>query len=361
MAKVNTDRLEPGMILGADVYNENDQLVLPEGLVLNDKAIDKIRYYAISAVRIKEMTIPEVPPLQVVPEQEDSYGQKLRATPEFKKYVEDFEQTVDEMSRMISDVVLKNAPLDTDKIVEDALELLHPEGGDINVFDMLHNMRTYDDITFAHSLNVGLICNVFAGWLGMSEEQQRIATECGIFHDIGKLKIPDIIIKKPKRLTDTEFEVVKTHPVEGYRILQRYNVDDYVRSAALMHHERCDGSGYPMGLSGGQINMYAKMVAIADVYEAMTATRNYRGSLCPFVVIEAFEREGLQKYDTHMIMTFLENIVQTYMLNRVHLSNGKEGDIVFINKQRLSRPTVKCGDEFIDLAKEKDLIIERLV
>lgn len=361
MAKVNTDRLEPGMILGADVYNENDQLVLPEGLVLNDKAIDKIRYYAISAVRIKEMTIPEVPPLQVVPEQEDSYGQKLRATPEFKKYVEDFEQTVDEMSRMISDVVLKNAPLDTDKIVEDALELLHPEGGDINVFDMLHNMRTYDDITFAHSLNVGLICNVFAGWLGMSEEQQRIATECGIFHDIGKLKIPDIIIKKPKRLTDTEFEVVKTHPVEGYRILQRYNVDDYVRSAALMHHERCDGSGYPMGLTGGQINMYAKMVAIADVYEAMTATRNYRGSLCPFVVIEAFEREGLQKYDTHMIMTFLENIVQTYMLNRVHLSNGKEGDIVFINKQRLSRPTVKCGDEFIDLAKEKDLVIERLV
>lgn len=361
MAKVNTDRLEPGMILGADVYNENDQLVLPEGLVLNDKAIDKIRYYAISAVRIKEMTIPEVPPLQVVPEQEDSYGQKLRATPEFKKYVEDFEQTVDEMSRMISDVVLKNAPLDTDKIVEDALELLHPEGGDINVFDMLHNMRTYDDITFAHSLNVGLICNVFAGWLGMSEEQQRIATECGIFHDIGKLKIPDIIIKKPKRLTDTEFEVVKTHPVEGYRILQRYNVDDYVRSAALMHHERCDGSGYPMGLSGGQINMYAKMVAIADVYEAMTATRNYRGSLCPFVVIEAFEREGLQKYDTHMIMTFLENIVQTYMLNRVHLSNGKEGDIVFINKQQLSRPTVKCGDEFIDLAKEKDLVIERLV
>lgn len=349
------------MILGADVYNENDQLVLPEGLVLNDKAIDKIRYYAISAVRIKEMTIPEVPPLQVVPEQEDSYGQKLRATPEFKKYVEDFEQTVDEMSRMISDVVLKNAPLDTDKIVEDALELLHPEGGDINVFDMLHNMRTYDDITFAHSLNVGLICNVFAGWLGMSEEQQRIATECGIFHDIGKLKIPDIIIKKPKRLTDTEFEVVKTHPVEGYRILQRYNVDDYVRSAALMHHERCDGSGYPMGLSGGQINMYAKMVAIADVYEAMTATRNYRGSLCPFVVIEAFEREGLQKYDTHMIMTFLENIVQTYMLNRVHLSNGKEGDIVFINKQQLSRPTVKCGDEFIDLAKEKDLVIERLV
>lgn len=361
MAKVNTDRLEPGMILGADVYNENDQLVLPEGLVLNDKAIDKIRYYAISAVRIKEMTIPEVPPLQVVPEQEDSYGQKLRATPEFKKYVEDFEQTVDEMSRMISDVVLKNAPLDTDKIVEDALELLHPEGGDINVFDMLHNMRTYDDITFAHSLNVGLICNVFAGWLGMSEEQQRIATECGIFHDIGKLKIPDIIIKKPKRLTDTEFEVVKTHPVEGYRILQRYNVDDYVRSAALMHHERCDGSGYPMGLSSGQINMYAKMVAIADVYEAMTATRNYRGSLCPFVVIEAFEREGLQKYDTQMIMTFLENIVQTYMLNRVHLSNGKEGDIVFINKQQLSRPTVKCGDEFIDLAKEKDLVIERLV
>jgi putative nucleotidyltransferase with HDIG domain len=358
MGKVNTCDLVPGMILDSDVYNFNDQLILPEGLVLNEKAITKLSYYAITSVRIRGEGV-EAP--QIKEDDTGSYNARLRATPEFKKYKEDFEKSVSEMSRMITDVVTKNAPLDTTKMVEDALELLHPPGGDINVFDMVHNMRQYDDITFAHSLNVGLICNVFAGWLGLSPEEQRLATECGILHDIGKLKVPENIIKKPKKLTDAEYEVVKTHPTEGYKILQRYDVDERVKNAALMHHERCDGSGYPLGITSEQIDYYAKIVAIADVYEAMTAARNYRGSLCPFDVIEAFEDEGFQKYDTQMIMTFLENIVNTYMLNRVRLSDGREGDIIFINKQKLSRPTIKCGTDYVDLNKEPGLRIECLV
>lgn len=356
MGRVNTCDLQPGMVLDGDVYNYNDQLVLPEGLVLNEKAITKLSYYAISSVRIKDDKTAAK-----VDEPEGSYAARLRATPEFKKFKEDFETTVKEMSRVINDVVVKNAPLDLDSMVASALELLHPPGGDINVFDMVHNMRQYDDITYAHSLNVGLICNVFAGWLGLSEQEQELATECGILHDIGKLKIPESIIKKPKKLTDAEFAVIKTHPTEGYKILQRYDVDDHIRNATLMHHERCDGTGYPMGLTLEQIDYYAKIVCIADVYEAMTAARNYRGSLCPFDVIEAFENEGLQKYDTQMIMTFLENIVNTYMLNRVRLSDGREGDIIFINKQKLSKPTVKCGSDYVDLYKESGLKIVSLV
>ena len=357
MSRVNTDKLVPGMVLETDVYNYNDQLILPEGLVLNEKAIVKLNYYAVTSVRIKD-EVGAVPELE---DTESPYSARVKSSPEFKKFKEDFEKTIGEMSRMISDVVVKNAALETDKLLESAFNLLHPPGGDVNVFDMVHNMRHYDDITFAHSLNVGLICNVFAGWLGLSEEEQRLATECGILHDIGKLKIPENIIKKPKKLTDAEYEIIKTHPSEGYKILQRYTLDEHVKRACLMHHERCDGTGYPLGLNAEQIDSYAKIVAIADVYEAMTAARNYRGSLCPFVVIEAFEEEGLQKYDTHMIMTFLENIVNTYMLNRVGLNNGKEGDIIFINKQRLSRPMVKCGNEYIDLSKEKDLKIDKLL
>ncbi len=360
MSRVSTGLLVPGMVLEADVYNYNDQLILPEGLVLNDKAIEKLKYYSVVSVRIKE---DDASKAQEIPEEDKnlSYSERLRKSPEFKKFKEDFDRTVVEMSRMLSDVVAKNTPLDTDKLVGDAFALLHPPGGDINVFDMVHNMRYYDDITFAHCLNVGLICNVFAGWLGMSEEEQKLATVCGILHDIGKLKIPEAIIKKPKKLTDSEFDIVKTHPIEGYKILQRYDLDEHVKSAALMHHERYDGSGYPLGLSAEQIDPYAKIVAIADVYEAMTATRHYRGSLCPFVVIEAFEEEGLQKYDTRMIMTFLENIVNTYMLNRVGLNNGKEGDIIYINKTRYSKPMVKCGNEYIDLTKTPSIKIDKLL
>ena len=355
MGKISVAKLVPGMILEADVYNYNDQLVLPEGLELNEKAIDKLKYYSITSVRVREDVgfASEA--------SDDSYSKKVKESAEYKVYKASFEKTVGEMSRMISDVVLKNAPLDTVKLVGDALELLHPKSGEVNVFDMVHNMRHYDDITFAHSLNVGLICNVFAGWLGFTPHEQRIALECGMLHDIGKLKIPEPIINKPQKLTDAEFNVVKTHPTEGYKILQKYDVNEHVKSAALMHHERCDGSGYPLGLVSKQIDPFAKIVAIADVYEAMTSTRNYRGSLCPFEVIAAFEEEGLQKYDTRMIMTFLENIVNTYMLNRVGLSNGKEGEIVFINRTRLSKPMVKCGDEYIDLSQNPSIKIVKII
>lgn len=357
MGRVYADKLKPGMILETDVYNISDQLILPEGLELNEKAIDKLHQYGIEAVRIKE----DVAGASVDVHMENSYGERLRATPEFKKYKEEFEKTVNEMSQMFSDVVVRNAPLKSDKLVDSVFELLNPERGSVNLFDMLHNMRTYDDLTFAHSLNVGLICNVFAGWLHMSEEEKRIATECGILHDIGKLKIPNDIIRKPTKLTDEEYEIVKNHTTEGYKILQKHGVSEPVRRSALMHHERCDGAGYPLGLVDNQIDKFAKIVAIADVYEAMTSSRSYRGCRCPFTVIEAFEEEGLQKYDTRMIMTFLEKIVNTYMLNRVGLSNNMEGDIIFINKQRLSRPVVKCGNEYIDLSKEKNIKIEKLL
>ena len=128
-----------------------------------------------------------------------------------------------------------------------------------------------------------------------------------------------------------------------------------------MHHERCDGSGYPMQLTSEQIDPFAKMVAIADVYDAMTSARVYRGPLCPFMVIEAFEQEGFLKYDAEYILTFLRNIVNTYMLHRVRLSDGREGEIVFINPDKLSKPTIKSGSQYINLSNERNLSIVAII
>jgi putative nucleotidyltransferase with HDIG domain len=222
-------------------------------------------------------------------------------------------------------------------------------------------MRDYDDLTYAHCMNVALICHVFAGWMHFSPEDVEIATLSGMFHDIGKLAIPDHIIKKPDKLTDEEYSIIKQHTIEGYQILQNQDIDEHVKNAALMHHERCDGSGYPFGLTGNKIDKFAKLVSIADVYDAMTAARVYRGPLCPFSVIEIFEKEGLQRYESEYILCFLENVVMTYINNRVRLSNGLVGDIVFINRQQFSRPMVKCGDEFFDLSKDKSLSIVEIV
>ena len=129
-----------------------------------------------------------------------------------------------------------------------------------------------------------------------------------------------------------------------------------------MHHERCDGCGYPLGYKGDQIPDIAKIISIVDVYDAMTAARVYRGPQCPFKVISIFEDEGLKKYDSRFILPFLENIAQTYMNNRVRLNDGRTGDIVLMRKDNIGRPLLKMTDgSFVDLATRQTIFIEDFV
>ena len=116
-------------------------------------------------------------------------------------------------------------------------------------------------------------------------------TLCGLLHDIGKLKIPDEILNKPGKYTDEEFDLVKRHTKFGYELLKTLNIDPHIKKAALLHHERCDGSGYPLKATQKDLDDFSMVVAIADVYDAMTAARSYRAPLCPFQVIERFEQE----------------------------------------------------------------------
>ena len=127
-------------------------------------------------------------------------------------------------------------------------------------------------------------------------------------------------------------------------------VDETIARVALMHHEKCDGSGYPLGLKADQISQYAKLITVVDIYEAMKANRVYRDGVCPFEVVRLYEAEGFQKYDAKYIITFLRGIVDTYINNTVSLSDGRTGEVVMINSQSLSNPIVKVGAEFLDLS-----------
>ncbi|MDE7297551.1 MAG: HD domain-containing protein, partial [Lachnospiraceae bacterium] len=258
-------------------------------------------------------------------------------------------------------IIEKNEKVNEDELIQEIDSVLSNARNGMHVFDMLHSMRDHDDETYLHSLNVALISNVLGRWLHFSRRELDTLTLCGLLHDIGKLMIPQEIIRKSSRLTDSEYTTVRTHPVRGFNILRAQNANIHVQMSAMMHHERCDGSGYPMGIKGDQIDRFAKIVMIADVYEAMTAARVYRGPLCPFEVISIFESEGLAKYDTRYVMTFLEHINQTYLHNNVRLNDKSEGSIVMMNRTSLSKPVIQVGDRFIDLSREPDLYIEAIL
>ena len=356
MKRVRTHELRPGMVVASDVYNRQDQLVIPADTVLTDKVIAKLSIYNIYFVKIKDEFVAHEN------KAEHSYSEKVRKSEVFQEFHKEFDENVTLMQSVLSDFAKEEVTVDAvHQVVDEAIQMLNDAHGDVNVFDMIHNMRQNSDLTYAHSINVALICHVIARWIGMNPEQITLAFTCGILHDIGKLRMPPELINKTGKLTKEEFYKLKTHPIEGYNMLKNLPIDKHIKNAALMHHERSDGSGYPIGMKGDEIDKYARIVAIADVYEAATAPRVYRKGLSPFEVFAMFEDEGIQKYDTQMIMTFMKKVADNYRLNRVRLSNGKEGEIVFINKQALARPTVRCGEEFIDLTKEKDITITELI
>ena len=367
MKRVRTADLKPGMITGEDVYSYNNQMILPRNTALTDKMITRLEFYSVLAIRVAEEgdQIEEAPAKSSEPEvpltNDATYSEKIRSSKEFQVFEKQYLKTTEEFEKKLNGIASGEIELDTKSLMNTVTELITPDMSSSSILNMLHNMRKYDDFTYMHCINVSLLNQILGKWLGLNDHDLEILTLGGLLHDIGKVTIPDEIIRKPAKLTPVEYNIIKTHTVQGYKILQKHNIDEGIKDIALMHHERCDGSGYPLNLTSDKISPFAKITAITDVYDAMTAARVYRGPLCPFKVIGIFEVEGYQKYESKYILTFLEHIAESYMNNRVHLSNGMDGDVVFLNKNALSRPMVQCGNEFIDLSKETDIYIETFV
>jgi putative nucleotidyltransferase with HDIG domain len=361
MKRVMTKKLMPGMVLGGDVFSFDSNIrLLEKGTVLNEKDIARLAFYSILDVLIEENSV-EAAPEHVEAPTELTYSERLKQSEDFKEFKHDFEECAFKYEHKIRDILNGNKDLDLDDMMTPIYSLLGNGRTSSNIFDMLHNLRLYDDATYTHCINVALITNILAQWLKWSEADVEIATQAGLFHDIGKLLIPDEIITKPGHLTDDEYRVIKTHPQKGYEAIRDLNISTHVKNAALMHHERNDASGYPMKLRGPQIDRYAKAVAIADVYDAMTSSRYYRGPLCPFIAISMFEDEGFQRYDPEMIIAFLHNIVNTYVRNTVRLNTGEIGEIIFINSNALSKPTIKVGEDYLDLSKHPGVYIQEII
>lgn len=356
--KILTSQAIPGMVVSEDVYTKDLHLIIAKDTTLTDRIITRLNFYSITDFSIySDDNLIETETEYF----ENTFYSEIKKSEAFSRFNKAYQNSVNRLKDSIDDLMENQNEVDTDILLSEVRNILYQCNTSIELFNMLHCMREYDDTTYIHSLNVSLICNIIGKWLNFTPEDLEIITLCGLLHDIGKLLIPNNIITKPGKLTEEEYSLIKTHTVRGFRVLKDKNIDERIKNVALMHHERCDGSGYPNGLVSHEIDSFAKLVSIADVYDAMTCARVYRGPLCPFEVISLFETEGYLKYDTKYILTFLEGIVQTYINNSVRLNNKMEGEIVLINKFELSKPVIMCGDQFIDLSKHRDLYIEALI
>ena len=367
MKEYQTKDLLPGMVTAIPVRTKRGQLIINPNVELTRTLISRLEFYGIASVQITEnkqvatpMETPKDPayfpaksPVSAPsPVSDASYSQKLKSSPEFQRFQVDFTLRSHDLKNCFDAYLSDGGTVNKEELLSKTISLVSQKQTTLDVFDMLHNMRQVNDSTYAHSLNVAIISRIIGKWLHFSNEELDTLTLAGLLHDIGKTKIPDEVLNKDGKLTDEEFQMIRNHPKYGYDILKSQPLNSHIKKAALMHHERCDGSGYPMGLTMEEIDDYALIIAIADVYDAMTAARSYRAPLCPFEVIAEFEKDGLQKYKPKYILTFLENIANAYQNNRVMLSDGTSARIVLLNHRRLSKPLVQLDDgACIDLEK----------
>ena len=227
--------------------------------------------------------------------------------------------------------------------------------GCINLF------KYADSYTYTHSINVALLSMLIGQWMKYGENTIESLLIAGLLHDIGKMKIDPAILNKPGKLTDSEFEEMKNHPRYSYELLQpEQGISLDVKVGILMHHEKIDGSGYPYGVYSENINDIAKVLAVADVYDAMLSERPYKKKHSPFDVMQLMQEGVFGKLDTKILLTFLTHIASYYIGVYVQLSTGEIGEVVAINPACVFKPIVKVKDKYIDLFTEKSISIVEL-
>lgn len=368
LMKLKTTFAEPGMIIGKDIYSSSDYLIAGKGSVLTDRMITRLKFYSIEEIIIvtpESLHKKEKKPVfrnkpVVIPE--NSYVGRIKASPEYRSFTKTFYSSFISYKGQLNEVVQNKAPLNAENLLADVSKIFASCKNPNSLLDMMMAIRNLDDATYVHSMNVALICNLFAHWLKYDAKEAEALTLAGLLHDIGKMMIPTEIIKKPGKLTDDEYRIIQGHPTLGYELLKEQNVDQRIALAALQHHERCDGTGYPGNLKLNEITPFAKIVAIADVYDALTANRVYRGPICPLEVIGIFQTEGLTIYDPGYLMTFLDQIMYSYLNYTVKLSNGETGRIIMMQRNQLDKPMIALsGDRYIDLRDEPGLTITGVV
>lgn len=364
MRELTPQELEPGMIVAMAVTTPSGQILAGPGDEVTRQLINRMKLYRVATALVNDPSAPAEEPQQIrtVAEELKTAKQKVAESQEFKDFQMQYFVALRHLREVFTAVAEEAAPIDVPALLKTISELFLSRNTIIELFDMLNNTRAMSDSVYAHCINVSLTSRMIGRWLRLDPHDLDVLTLAGLLHDIGKVKIPEEILNKPGNLTPEEFAVIKTHPQLGYKMLKSQNLDSRIKNAALMHHERSDGSGYPHGINEELTDEFAMIVAIADVYDAMTASRSYRSPLCAFQVISNFEKDGFRKYNTKYLLTFLKQIAATYQNNRVILNDGRGCNIVMLNSNDLSRPMVQFDDNScLDLSTNRNLYITAVV
>lgn len=341
--KVLLTECKVGSILAEDVCNENGVVLAAKNTIMNRYIIGHLMHLGVGYATIyRDISRNEGKASEN--KLEDSYKKSLMQTKE-----------------LIQNIAA-GKPLEYEKVYLLANQIHKNIHENSNIIKLLTEVRNKDDYTYTHSLNTAYYSMLISRWLNLPENEIMKAIQSGLLHDIGKTRIPHEILNKSGRLTEEEYDLIKKHSQLGYEIVKdSKEIDEDVKLAILLHHERINGSGYPFHCFADNMNLHSRIVAMADVFDAMTSERVYKKRATPFEVFDMYLTEGLCLFDTKMLYVFMNNMAVNLLGVNVLLNNGKTGEIVYIPFHKLTSPVVKIASEYVDISEEKELQILKLV
>lgn len=324
-----------------DIFSNRGVLLIPAHVAILEEHIDILYKHGI-----------QLSPSDLVDDDDD--------------YVFDVQQEMDRSVKQVTEYfdeirLKKKIPLAD--IRQDILPVIHEASTESTLYELFTSLQAKDDYTYRHNIAVGTFSGLLGSWLGMERQELLQLTTAALLHDVGKMLVAEDILHKPGKLTDEEFEEMKRHTVYGYEILKETTGITHRQAlVALQHHERMDGSGYPQGLTGSQIDLFSRIVAVADVFHAMTSIRVYRDASPFYQVLAQMGNDSFGVLDPQITNIFIQKLMSTLIGQQVTLTDGRQGTILLVNQHDPIRPLIKTDDdEYLDLSTDFSVHIQEVL
>ena len=353
------NELEPGMIISHDIYSgDKKYLLIRKGTILSKDIIFGLKRRGVKEIIVEERKLSQQ--LLKLPLPKDmirkkgvpfsypaslegrifyNYGGKMILKIEDPDIHDTKVKAVKTVHEILANV-MKTSNVDVEAAKDTSNNLINAIIKNKSAFLNIAGMRMVDEYTFVHSVNVAAYSAIIAKEYGMDEEGLESICLGGLLHDVGKMLVDPKILNKPDKLTDIEFDEMKTHPERGYQILIENDVDESIAQIAKMHHERCDGSGYPEGLNCDQISVNSQIAAIADVYDALTSERVYKKAISSNNAMMIIISESGKKFNSDFVTIFQKSVGIYPIGSFVRLNNGYIARIIDQN-EGIVRPVIQ--------------------
>lgn len=351
--RVRISKLKTGDIIAKDIMIEGRKYPL----VVKDTVVNEYIKSRLEELQITSISIfdPEYKEESKTPKDEN---EKLREKKrEFKKQ---YNKNTSDLKNVFTGIA-KGEKVNIQNITSISTNLFNSTDDIFAAIESIGEIKQMDENTYAHSINVALYSILLGKWLELEESEVKSLAKAGVLHDIGKSKVDQDILHKPGKLTEDEFKEIQKHTVYGYEICKpNIWISEEIKNGVLMHHEKIDGSGYPLGLKGSQLSLYPKILAVCDVYDALNSKRSYKAKQTPFDTFKQMIEIGNGKLDFKIMGVFLIRIMSLYIGAKVKMNTGEIGEIAFIPPENMSNPIVKINNNYYDLSKNQNYKIEEM-